>query len=296
MGLGFAYTSLGYTLKQQGDFRAARQYYLTAIPLLEQEGNTWNLSEAFVNLGDMSRWLFEIDTARAYYQRAAQVYPESKGRLAEHLGWSYSDEGRYREALAYFQESCRLGPCAEELARIMAYCSEALGDTTEANRQFQLALESAPTARDSGKVQWYIGNTLLRRKQHDKALLVFQQALHNFFPKLRADDLRDNPHTGLSADFWPIQILRGKAQAFRARHAQTGAVQDLKQAWSAVSTAVVALDTLRTGMRNEISGQDAVDYAYSTYETGIQIALDLDRAEPGRGHTSRAYEMAEHAK
>jgi|GEM_PF-2010204 len=296
IGIGFAYMNLGFSLKEKGDFRAARQYYHTAIPLLEQEGNTRNLSEALINLGDMSRWLFECDTARVYYRRAAQVYPEKEGRLALNLGWSYADEGRYREALEHFEASCKQSPCAEDLARIMARCSEALGDTMEANRQYQLALESAPTARDSGKVHWYIGNTLLRRKQPEKALQVFQQALHNFFPNLRADNLKDNPHTGLSADFWPVQILLGKAQAFRARYEQKARVQDLHQAWAAVSTAVVALDTLRIGMRNETSGQDAVDYAYSTYETGIQIALDLEHAEPGQGHLSTAYEMAEHAK
>ena len=294
--VGVAYMKLGFALKEQGDFRAARQYYHTAIPLLEQEGNTRNLSEALINLGDISRWLFECDTARAYYRRAAQVYPEKEGRLALNLGWSYADEGRYREALEHFEASCKQSPCAEDLARIMARCSEALGDTMEANRQYQLALESAPSARDSGKVHWYIGNTLLRRKQPEKALQVFQLALHNFFPNLRADNLKDNPHTGLSADFWPVQILLGKAQAFRARYEQKARVQDLHQAWAAVSTAVVALDTLRIGMRNETSGQDAVDYAYSTFETGIQIALDLERAEPGQGHISRAYEMAEHAK
>ncbi len=294
--VGVAYLNLGVALKEQGDFRAARQYYLTAIPLLEQEGNAWNLSEALINLGDISRYLFEFETAREYYRRAALEYPEKEGRLASNLGWSYADEGRYHEALEYFQESCRQGPNAEDLARIMAHCSETLGDTTEANRQYKLALESAPAARDSAKVKWYIGNTLLQRKQPEAALKVFQQALQKLFPSLRADNPRDNPQTGLSADFWPVQILRGKAQAFRARYAHKGAVQDLHLAWSAVSTAVAAIDTLRTGMRNETSGQDAVDYAYSTYETAIQIALDLEHAEPRHGHLASAYEMAEHAK
>ncbi len=287
--------NLGYALKQQGDYRAARQYYLSALPQLRKEGYLWNVSEAFINLGDISRYIFEFETAREYYRQAAIAYPDQPERLSSNLGWSYADEGRYREALTHFQKSCKQAPCDAEQARIMGRCAEMLGDTTAANLQFRLAFEKAETLRDSGIAQAYLGQALLLRNQPESALQALQQALHYLFPDLRADHLEDNPRN-LSADFWPVEILRHKAQAFRGRYTNKGAIQNLHQAWSAISTAVTALDTLRLGMRNEISGQDAVDYAYSTYETGIQVALDLERAEPGRGHISSAYELAEHAK
>jgi len=296
LGIGGAYMNLGYALKEQGDYRAARQYYLTALPLLRKEGNAWNLSEALINLGDISRYLYDYEAARDYYRKSAIEYPDNEGRLNANLGWAYADEGLYREALEHFQESCKQAPCAADLARIMGRCAEALGDTTEANLHYRLALENAGTARDSGITRSYIGHTLLGRQQPDAALQIFQQALHNLFPSIRPDNPTDNPSVGLTADFWPIEILRGKALSLRARYAQTGAVQDLHHALSAVSTAMAALDTLRSNMRNETSGQDAVDYAYATYETGIRIALETERAEPGQAYMSKAYEIAEHAK
>ena len=295
-GIGAAYMNLGYALKEQGDYRAARQYYLTALPLLRQEGYAYNVSEALINLGDISRSLYEYENARGYYRLAVQEYPENAYRLAELLGWVDADQGNYLEALIHFNESCRKNPCAADLARIMGRCSEVLGDTMEANRQYRLALESAETARDSAIARSYIGHTLLRRNKPEAAIQVFQQALHGLFPSLRTDDPTDNPHSGQTVDFWPVELLRGKARAFSTLYTKTGEIQNLHQGLSAVSTAVAALDTLRSGMRNETSGQDAVDYAYATYETGIRIALDLERAEPGRAHLSTAYQMAERAK
>jgi len=296
IGIGFAYMNLGLVLKEQGDYRAAQQYYLSALPQLKTEGYTLNVSEALINLGDISRSLRDYKAAQGYYRHAVQEYPENAYRLDELLGWTEADQGHYREALIHFNKSCQQGPCAADVARIMGYCEEMLGDTTEANRQYGLALESAETAYDSSVVQSYMGKTLLRRKQPQAAILVFQQALHKLFPTLRAGDPSGNPIAGLSNNFWPIELLRGKAEATRALYAQTGDIKNLHLALSAVSAAVRAIDALRVSMHNETSGQDAVDYAYSTYETGIQIALDLELAEPGQGHLSTAYEMAEHAK
>lgn len=296
MGIGTAYMNIGYALKAEGDYRAAKPYYLAALPLLRREGNIENLAEALINLGDISRYLFEFEAAQEYYLRASQEFPDTDGRLAAHLGWVEADQGRCRQALDHFQKSCRQAPCAADLARIMGHCSETLGDTTEANRQFHLALESATDGPDSARAQWYIGQTLLRRQRPEAALRVFQQALHGLFPSVLTDDPASNPRIGKSVGFWPVGLLRGKAQALHALYTKTNKVQHLHLARNAVSVAMAALDTLRTGMRNETSGQDAVDYAYSTYETGIRIALEMDRAEPGHSYTTAAYEMAERAK
>lgn len=295
-GIGTAYMNLGYALKEQGDFRNARQYFLTALPLLHKEGYPGNIYEALNNLGDISRFLFEFDTARDYYWQMMQVYPTQKAGLASALGWTNANQGRYQEALTHFREACPKNSCANELARIMGHCSEMLGDTLEAKRQYQLAIKSAPTARDSSIAQSYLGHSLLQRKQPATALPIFQQALAGLFPQFHPKNLEENPHIGPNAEFWTVELLRGKAQAFRALSAQTGKVPYLRNALSTISAAVTALDSLRAGMRNETSGQDAVDYAYSTYETGIQIALDLQRAEPEGGHLQKAYQMAEQAK
>lgn len=70
----------------------------------------------------------------------------------------------------------------------------------------------------------------------------------------------------------------------------------MKQGDIAIKTAVVAIDSLRSGMKNETSGQDAVDYVYATYETAIQISRQLEKVEPGVGHLSNAYAFAERSK
>lgn len=295
IGVGAAYMNLGYALKQQGDYRAARQYYRTALPLLEKEGDTWNLSEAYNNLGDISRYLFEFDTARHYYRQMAAADPQRKADLTYGLGWTDADQRLYREALGHFRDYCRQTDCAADLARIMGRCAERLGDTLEADRQYLLALQHAPAARDSGVARWYRGQALLERRQPEAALQVFQQALHNFFPAVRADHPADNPTGRLKADFWPVILLRDKARALHALYARTGNRTRLNEARAAITAAAAALDTLRLSVSSE-SGQDAVDYAYATYETGIRIALDQERSEPGQGRLAEAYNLAEHAK
>ncbi len=294
-GVGTAYMNLGYALKQQGDYRAARQYYLTALPLLQQEGDTWNISEACNNLGDISRYLFEFDTARHYYRQMAVADPNRKADLAYSLGWTDADQRLYRDALGHFRDYCRQTDCAADVARIMGRCAERLGDTLEADRQYLLALQHSPTARDSGVARWYHGQALLERRKPEAALQEFQQALHNFFPAVRPDYPADNPGDGLKADFWPVILLRDKARALHTLYARTGNRQRLTEARATISAAAAALDTLRLTVSGE-SGQDAVDYAYSAYETGIRIALDQEHTEPGQGRLAEAYALAEHAK
>lgn len=296
MGIGTAYMNIGYALKEQGDYRAARQYYLTALPLLRAEGNLWNLSESLINLGDISRYISDYEAAPAYYREAVEVYPGNAYRLPELLGWTAADQGRYREALASFKESCRQTPCAADAARIMGHCYEALGNSDEADRQYRLALSGAKNGPDSARAQWYIGQTLLRRRQPDAALQAFQQGLHGLFPGIRPNDPRDNPVAGLSPDFWPAALLRGKAESRRVLYAQSGDPQHLQQARADVSAAMAVLDTLRAGLRNEGSGQDAVDYTYGIYETGIRVALELDRVKQGQGYLAEAYDIAERVK
>lgn len=293
-GIGTAYMNLGYSLLGQGDYRAARQYFLTALPLLKVEGNAWNTSETLINLGDLSRYLMEFDSARAYYRRAVDVYPDNQYRLPSLLGWADADQGRYREALAHFRETCRAGNGGTEEARIMGYCADRLGDTLEANRQYRLALQSAEEADDSVRAYTYIGKSLLRRGQPQRALPVFQTALQCRFPDFQPSGWADNPNIGANSAFWPVELLRGKAQALLALGSKRS--DYLHGALTAASLAVRALDSLRTGLRDETSGQDAVDYAYATYETGIQAALALDALEPGRGHDVTAYQLAESAK
>ncbi len=294
-GIANAYKFIAFALKAQGDFRAARQYYLSALPLLAKQQDPWNLSEVLINLGDLSRYISEYDAARNYYRQADKEYPDAH-RLAHNLGWVDSNAGLYQSALLHFREACLDRSYAEELARIMGQCADRLGDTLSANRYFKVALKTAATARDSAIAQYYIGKALLGRHQVDAALGTFQQALHGLFPQTPADNPSENPNTGLSSDFWPNLVLRGKAQALHALYAQTGNLENLKQGMAAINTAIRALDSLRGNMRNELSGQDAVDYSYATYETGIQIARSLELAEPGKGYLADAYDMAERAK
>ncbi|MCB0523689.1 MAG: CHAT domain-containing protein [Lewinellaceae bacterium] len=294
-GIGLAYMNLGFSLKGKGDYREARQYYLAAIPLLTKQGDTTNLEKAYINLSDISRYIFDFKAAREFAQQAFQ-FSQDMAMLTEHLGLSDIDEGLYSSALTHFSNSLKYGSPPEDIYRFMGSCAEKLGDTVKANYYFNEALKIAPDTRDSAIVRYYIGNALLNRKQPEAALQVFQQSLHGFFPILADNNPSDNLEVGLAKDFWSIALLCCKAKAFRDIYLKSNNPSDLKQGDIAIKTAVVAIDSLRSGMKNETSGQDAVDYVYATYETAIQISRQLEKVEPGVGHLSNAYAFAERSK
>ncbi len=295
-GLGTAYMNLGFSLKMQGDYQSAKPYYLTAIPLLEKEQNLFNLSESFVNLGDISRFTGAFEEARSYYHRAAEVYPENGENLESNLGWSYSDEGRPVEALQYFKISQKKFGLDAELARGMSHECEALGDTIQANFLYTKALSLASDPLDSCKALVYKGSAQLERKQSTKAVLTFQTALHLLYPALQSDHFEQNPKPKEAADFWTVKTLQGKAKALTDIYSHTQKSETLFLAESCIQTAMQALDSFRLTIQNEISSQDALDYTYYTYETGIQTALLLDQLNPGQGLMETAYNRAEKAK
>lgn len=293
-GVGFAYMNLGYSLKEQGDYRAAKQYYLRALPVLRQEGDRGNLAEALTNLGDIHRYIGAFGDARQYYQDAYQLH-QKPADLSALLGWVEADQGHYAEALAHFQRACPNGACAD-LARIMGRCSEALGDTSAANRQYAFAFKAAENGRDSAIVFYYLGQSLLHRKRPAEAAKTFQRGLCRLFPLL-SSSLKENPYQDFGSDFWPINLLHGKAKALRQWYAQSGDREHLHRAAGAAQAAIQALEALRTGMRNEVSGQDALDYAYGTYETAILTALDRRQSnDRDNSLLGEAYQTAEYAK
>lgn len=295
-GIGTAFMNIGYALILKCDYQEAKNYYLTSLNYLEAEKNLYNLSESFINLGDISRFTGDSETARTYYHRAAAVYPESYGRLESNLGWSYLDENRFAEALPQFKRSVQKSELDAELARAMSKCYEALGDTTQANQYYQQAYDLAENAKDSAKAVYYRGAAELKRNQFQRSAQTFQYALHLSTSKVAANDLSQNPIAIDAADFWPVKMLSGKAEALSMNQSKTGNAEDYLLAEKAIQTAMDALDSFRIEMQDEMSSQDALDYAYDTYETGIELALALDKLKPGQGYMEQAYDRAERAK
>ena len=294
--IGTVYMNMGYSLKEQNDFRTAISYYLASIPLLKKEGNKENLYQSYVNLGDISRYINEFDQARQYYKAALDLSPEDIGSYYANLGWVESNEGHHRNALAYFKKAYDYGEYSAEEARIMGACEEALGDTMQANKHFKAALQLVETSKDSSIVHSYIANALLKRGQLEGSLQVCQLALQGFYPELSSEHLWENPQNDSTPDFWAVQLLSGKAKAFyQLYHLNKQRTDYLRFAFDAASAAATALDRLQGNMSDE-SGQDAVAYAYSTYELGIMIALEMQHVDPGHVAIEAAYNILERAR
>ncbi|MBL7806735.1 MAG: CHAT domain-containing protein [Saprospiraceae bacterium] len=295
-GIGTAYMNIGYALKLKGDYQEAKNYYLTSLNYLEAEKNLPNLSTALINLGDISRFTGDSETARTYYHRAAKVLNEDDGGLESNLGWSYLDEGLPAEALHQFKRSVQKSGQYAELARGMSTCFEKLGDTTQANQYYHLAYTLAKSAMDSAKAVYYRGAGELQRNQFQRSAQTFQYALHLYTEDVARHDLSQNPTTEEAADFWPIMMLGGKAEALRLNFSKSGNVEDFVLAEKAIHIAMNALDTFQMAMQHEMSSQDALDYVYGIYETGITLAFALDKLKPGQGYLEQAYGQAERAK
>jgi CHAT domain-containing protein len=292
--LGTAYMNIGFYYKQKGDYQEAKTYYLAALNHLKAETNYYNWSEALINLGDISRFTGEYEASKNYYYQAAEVYPENYGRLESNLGWCHADAGKPAEALRYFQISVHKSELDAETARGMGKCYEALGDTQKANAMFREAYAQAQSAIDTAKAVVYMGNASLSREHMPDALKNYQKALHFLYPEVSSADFSQNPTASDKVSFWMVQSLQGKAEALLK--APQSSEQSVFLAEQTIRVAMNALDSFRWNMQNDVSNQDALDYAYSTYETGIQSALALEKLQPGNGYLGLAYERAERSK
>jgi tetratricopeptide (TPR) repeat protein len=148
----------GRVLNSSRQAERARPLFLQALELAVAAGADFYAVDAAHMLGIVDPG----DAGRAWNQRALELAQASAderagrwaGSLCNNLGWSHHAEGRYAEAMRFFEralaERRRRGtPGERRVARwCVARCLRSLGDATRALEQQRALLRESPDAPD----------------------------------------------------------------------------------------------------------------------------------------------------
>ena len=146
---------------------AAKNEHAAALVLLEQvQQHDPDDFDAFFNAGKLAEALGEIDKARAYYERAHQIFPSHYAPLLL-LGDTYRVEGRLEEAFDWYQKAC----CGAKALAAMGAARYAQGRYDEALKYYQEAAELSGYATTWYKAakaaialrRWALAKTLLEK-------------------------------------------------------------------------------------------------------------------------------------
>lgn len=187
-GMSAAYSNLGATLMDLGEFDKAEAALVAALKLRET-------ASALNNMGAIRAYQRRDGDAVDYYERAIKIEPNGY-LFIENLGDSYRRLGRltdaklaYRMAMKQALRELDENPALGYPRGYVAYCSAQLGDTRRAEAEIGQAMRSSP---GDNKI---IRNAVLTYEalhQRDRAIAALKSATPELLHELeRHPDLAD---------------------------------------------------------------------------------------------------------
>jgi tetratricopeptide (TPR) repeat protein len=187
-GMFTAYSNLGATLMDLGEFDKAEAVLVAALKLRET-------APALNNMGAIRAYQRRDADAVDYYERAIKIEPNHWLHI-ENLGDSYRRLGRLTEAKLAYRQAMNLAlreleenPALGYPRGFVAYCAAQLGDTRRAEAEIGQAMRSSP---GDNKV---IRNAVLTYEalhQRDRAIAALKGATPELLHELeRHPDLAD---------------------------------------------------------------------------------------------------------
>jgi CHAT domain-containing protein/Tfp pilus assembly protein PilF len=288
-GEALTLNSLGVLYNNLGELGQALEAYAPALASFHQLGDRLregavlhNLGVAYYGLGDYQRALTELEQALAVRRevgdRRGEVATEvSLGhvRLAVGEAAAALDAGRRAAGLA--REGEERG--GEMLARLL------LGEAGVAAGEPEAALAELAKARDLARqledrldeatILRTTGQAYLALQQADRAA----EALEAAVDLARAVKTPARIVTALT-DLSRAERMRGRLPEARAR----------------LDEALGLIETLRTGETDPDLRASFLAAKHSAFEMEVDLLMELDRREPGQGHTREALEASERAR
>ncbi|MEW6730228.1 MAG: tetratricopeptide repeat protein [Acidobacteriota bacterium] len=86
-------------------------------------------------------------------------------------------QGRYQDAVAYYQAALEQSPTSVRLRTNLACALYQLGQYDAALKQLHMALESQPNTREAGRIHYNIGNSYYTSNRHTEAIEAYKTAL-----------------------------------------------------------------------------------------------------------------------
>ncbi len=130
--------------------------------------------EVFISIGTVLNLLGKTSKAIWNFDHALSLDPDDKDEVANLIGFSLQDEGRFDEALRYFKMAYELNPSRKSYLYEMAFCYDQLGKIERAILSYEEFLNHKPF----NELGWYnIGVAYSRAENLENALDAFDYAI-----------------------------------------------------------------------------------------------------------------------
>jgi CHAT domain-containing protein/Flp pilus assembly protein TadD len=280
--------NLGVLYGNLGEFGQALEAYTPALALFRQSGDRiWeaallhNRGVAYNGLGDFEHALADLEQAFAIRREAGDRRGEVLTEIS--IGHTRLRSGQIAEAPDRGRRAAGVAAAAanrrgEMLARLLVAKAEAAaGQPAAALPELAQALALARLLEDRAGEVWSLqltGEAHLALQQPEKAAQVLGEAV----------DLA----RAVKAPTRTIEALTGLARAER-RLGRPG------EARARVEEALLLIETLRTQETDPDLRASFLAAQRVAFELEIDLLMELDRREPGKGHAGEALEASERA-
>lgn len=281
--------NLGVLFDSLGQFGDALDAYAAALAIVHPSGDRlWeaallhNLGAAYSALGDFQRALANLEQALAIRREIGDKPGEARTETA--VGEVWSRHGESVQALDAGRRAATLASAASDrlgemrARRLLGEVSLAAGQPAAALPELTRALELARLLDNRADEAWILrilGEVHLALKQPEEAARLLAQAVD------RARAVRT-----------PSRILAALTALARAERE----MGRLAEARSRVEEALGLIETLRASETSPDLRASFLAFKHAAFELAIDLLMELDRREPGRGHARAAFEVSERSR
>ncbi|MFC2112402.1 CHAT domain-containing protein [Bacteroidota bacterium] len=306
--------------RYKGNFRAALDYYLQALSILENQEvpDRFILNSALINLGYLYSSIGEYRKAYEYYARLldfeGMVHPNRMADFYTYLAEILTKLGNYSEAEGYLKEVFDIRQqfhASNQIGLVYDYqvygvLMDSTGRPERAEYYFNKALEI--TLQIFGNYHYrtasiykLLGDHFKRNNAPDFALEHYQKSIHSLVPEYDMSELDTNPDPDEIANLlFYLQVLKQKAEILENMALTTSSSEQLLKyslaAFSAYNTAIEVVGMLRTSYLNDESKLYLSENERGTYEKSVGTAFDCYELSGDPEYLKMAFITAEKAK
>jgi CHAT domain-containing protein/Flp pilus assembly protein TadD len=281
-------TGIGKLLRRRGEPGKALDNLLEAREINHRLANAGDEGRVLLHLGGVYLDLGQTDKAREEYQEAIGAFQVAKdGRWIANaflsLGNAERAADRTQEALAHYQkaweiaETAKLGRQRGDALQGIGVAQLKLQHLPEALQALQEALPYQQATNRLGEASTHenLGKVYMARGDLEKAAVSLHQALEIA------------SQVGASLDESSIRFELARLERQRG---------DPREALLQIQRAIQVLETVRSDISNDRLRTSFFASRRDYYNFYIDLLLELDGREPGRGHADAALAVSERGR
>lgn len=317
---------VGTAYRQVGEPTEAGICFERSVQISEEVGNGYARAVALNNLGVLNQSTGEFQTALDFYDRALDAWrdlgqPSNRANTLHNVGITLTALGYLEEARSYLDEalSLRQGDPRGLAATLMAagWLQELTGDVLTATKMYDDALTLLQLVGDrQGEAVAFDlrGTAYLKLGQPEQALDSYQKALAiadekgstlnkantltNLGRFMEGQDRFEEArvYVRLALDlFRRLDLPNGEASALAASARIERRCGNLEIARTQLEQALTIVESVRGRLQSGAFRSGYLAVHHSAYESYVDVLMQLDAQQPGRGFAARAFVASERA-